>query len=168
MGLARYPSGNSEIFQDDCFGPRQPLECQSGGEEYGPVISYGELLSGLSGTSLHNKKTSALFHIQPWVGHSWEGFVIEQILSCLDSLGRNRQPYFFKTSDGYEIDLVLILNGEIWAFEIKLSGSSGRKEMDKLKRTSEMIGADKMVLISRTRKEILGKHIISLNIFNRL
>jgi predicted AAA+ superfamily ATPase len=98
--------------------------------------------------------------IQPWVGFSWEGFVIEQILSCLDSLGCNRQPYFFKTSDGHELDLVLILDGKIWAFEIKLSGSSGRKEMDKLKRTAEMIDADKMVLVSRTRKEIRGKHIV--------
>lgn len=102
--------------------------------------------------------------IQPWVGFSWEGFVIEQILSCLDSLGRNSQPYFFRTSDGHELDLVLILNGKIWTFEIKLSGSPGRKEMDKLKRTSEMIGADKMVLISRTRKEIRGKHIVSTNL----
>ena len=102
--------------------------------------------------------------IQPWVGFSWEGFVIEQILSCLDSLGHSRQPYFFKTSDGHELDLVLMLNGEIWAFEIKLSGSSGRKEMDKLKRTSEMIGADKMVLVSRTRKEIRGKHMVSTHL----
>ena len=102
--------------------------------------------------------------IQPWVGFSWEGFVIEQILSCLDSLGHSRQPYFFKTSDGHELDLVLMFNGEIWAFEIKLSGSSGRKEMDKLKRTSEMIGADKMVLVSRTRKEIRGKHIVSTHL----
>jgi predicted AAA+ superfamily ATPase len=102
--------------------------------------------------------------IQPWVGFSWEGFVTEQILSCLDSLGCNKQPYFFRTSDGHELDLVLVLNGEIWAFEIKLSGSSGRKEMDKLKRASELIGADKMVLISRTRKEIRGKNIISTHL----
>ncbi len=102
--------------------------------------------------------------IQPWVGFSWEGFVTEQILSCLDSLGCNKQPYFFRTSDGHELDLVLALNGEIWAFEIKLSGSVGLKEMDKLKRTSEMIGADKMVLISRTRKEIRGDHIVSTHL----
>jgi predicted AAA+ superfamily ATPase len=102
--------------------------------------------------------------IQPWVGFSWEGFVTEQILSCLDSLGYNKQPYFFRTSDGHELDLVLILNGKIWAFEIKLSSSSGRKEMDKLKRASEMIGADKIVLISRTRKEIRGKRIISTHL----
>jgi hypothetical protein len=57
-----------------------------------------------------------------------------------------------------------MLNGEIWTFEIKLSGLSGRKEMDKLKRTSEMIGADKMVLVSRIRKEIWGKHIVSTHL----
>ena len=101
---------------------------------------------------------------QPWVGFSWEGFVIEQILSCLNSLGHRGQPYFFKTSDGHELDLILILNGELWAFEIKLSGSSGRNEMDKLKRTAEMIGADKMVLVSRTRKEIRGKNIVSTHL----
>jgi predicted AAA+ superfamily ATPase len=101
---------------------------------------------------------------QPWVGFSWEGFVIEQILACLDSLGCNRQPYFFKTSDGHELDLVLILNGKIWAFEIKLAGSPGRKEMDRLKRKAEMIGADKMVLVSRTRREIRSKHIVSTHL----
>ena len=78
---------------------------------------------------------------------------------------QNRNLFLFcKTSDGHELDLVLILNGEIWAFEIKLSGSLGRKEIDKLKRTSEMIGADRMVLISRTRKEIRGKHIVSTHL----
>ena len=69
-----------------------------------------------------------------------------------------------KTSDGHELDLVLILDGEIWAFEIKLTGSPGRKELDNLNRSAEMIGADKMVLISRTRKEIRGKHIVSTNL----
>ena len=90
--------------------------------------------------------------------------MIEQILSRLDSLGRDRESYFFRTSDGHELDLALMLDGIIWAFEIKLSGSPGRGEMDKLKRTSEMIGADKMVLISRIRKEIRGKNIVSTNL----
>jgi predicted AAA+ superfamily ATPase len=101
---------------------------------------------------------------QPWVGFSWEGFVIEQILVCLDSLGHDREPYFFRTSDGHELDLVLMLDGKIWAFEIKLSGSPGINDLDKLKKTSEMIGADRMVLISRARKEAVGKNILSTNL----
>lgn len=101
---------------------------------------------------------------QPWVGFSWEGFVIEQILACLNSSGRDREPYFFRTSDGHELDLVLLLDGKTWAFEIKLSGSPGGSDLDKLKKTSEMIGADKMALISRTRSAIEGKDIVSTNL----
>jgi uncharacterized protein len=101
---------------------------------------------------------------QPWVGHSWEGFVIEQILTCLNSQGRNNEPYFFRTADGYELDLMLILEGKKWAFEIKLTGSPGQTELDRLKKSSEMIGCDLMVLVSRTEKEIKGDGIISTNL----
>jgi len=101
---------------------------------------------------------------QPWVGHSWEGFVIEQILNCLDSQGRNYEPYFFRTTDGYEMDLMLVLEGEKWAFEIKLTGSPRQNDLEGLRKTSEMIAGDRMVLISRTEKEIKGDRIISTNL----
>lgn len=101
---------------------------------------------------------------QPWVGFSWEGFVIEQILNSLDSRGQQYEAYFFRTSDGYELDLVLILDNKTWAFEIKLTGSPGNEDMNRLIKTSEMINADNAVLISRTKKEIKGKNIISTNV----
>jgi len=101
---------------------------------------------------------------QPWVGHSWEGFVIEQILAYLDSQGRNYEPFYFRTADGYELDLLLELEGKRWAFEIKLTGAPGQIELDRLKKASEMIGADLMILVSRTEKEIMGDGIISTNL----
>jgi predicted AAA+ superfamily ATPase len=101
---------------------------------------------------------------QPWVGFSWEGFIIEQILSCLESQGRNYESYFFRTTDGYELDLILSLEGKKWSFEIKLTGSPGSNELDRLKKTSGIIGADIMVLVSRTEKEIKGEGIISTNL----
>lgn len=53
----------------------------------------------------------------PVVGSSWEGFVIENIMSATP-VGTN--PSFYRTSVGAEIDLVLEFpNGEIWAIEIK-------------------------------------------------
>ncbi|MFT4024746.1 MAG: DUF4143 domain-containing protein [Flavihumibacter sp.] len=53
----------------------------------------------------------------PVVGGSWEGFVIENILSVLPTAIR---PYFYRTADGAEIDLVLEFpNRETWAIEIK-------------------------------------------------
>lgn len=58
---------------------------------------------------------------QPWVGASWEGFVIEQAIGELSSRGCAFEAYYFQTSDQYEIDLVLDLGPERWAVEIKLT-----------------------------------------------
>lgn len=37
---------------------------------------------------------------QPWLGRSWEGFVIEQTLATLSAADKRRAPYFLRTSDG--------------------------------------------------------------------
>lgn len=53
----------------------------------------------------------------PIVGASWEGFVIENILSAKPDGCR---ASFYRTAAGAEIDLVLEMpNGKIWAIEIK-------------------------------------------------
>lgn len=44
----------------------------------------------------------------PVTGMSWEGFVIENILSTID---QNHKPYFYRTSSSNEIDLVLERSG---------------------------------------------------------
>jgi hypothetical protein len=54
---------------------------------------------------------------------SWEGCLIEQILAALNNRGDPCDSFFFRTSDGYELDLVLRIKGELWAFEIKLTTS---------------------------------------------
>jgi uncharacterized protein len=41
----------------------------------------------------------------PMLGYSWEGYVIEQIISLLPN---NIQPYYYRTQDGAEVDLVLV------------------------------------------------------------
>lgn len=57
----------------------------------------------------------------PVIGGSWEGFVIENILSVLQ--GR-ALPYYYRTSSGAEIDLILEFSGkEKWAIEIKRSSA---------------------------------------------
>lgn len=55
----------------------------------------------------------------PQAGNSWEGFVIQQILAVLP---RQFQPFFYRTSGGSELDLLLV-KGNIpeYAIEIKLS-----------------------------------------------
>lgn len=55
----------------------------------------------------------------PVAGGSWEGFVIENILSVAPS---NVRSYYYRTAGGQEIDLLLEFSGqEKWAIEIKRS-----------------------------------------------
>ncbi|HEY8661702.1 MAG TPA: ATP-binding protein [Hanamia sp.] len=57
----------------------------------------------------------------PVVGTSWEGFVIENILSVSSG---SAIPFYYRTSGGAEIDLVLEFSGkEKWAIEIKRSSA---------------------------------------------
>jgi predicted AAA+ superfamily ATPase len=57
----------------------------------------------------------------PVVGSSWEGFLIENLLSALPAAAR---AAFYRTSAGAEIDLVLEFSSrERWAIEIKRSVS---------------------------------------------
>lgn len=57
----------------------------------------------------------------PVVGGSWEGFVIENILSVMPD---HAQAYYYRTSGGAEVDLVLEFSGrERWAIEIKRSSA---------------------------------------------
>jgi predicted AAA+ superfamily ATPase len=57
----------------------------------------------------------------PVSGGSWEGFIVENILSVVPS---GVLPFFYRTSNGAEIDLVLDFYGnEKWAIEIKRSSA---------------------------------------------
>jgi predicted AAA+ superfamily ATPase len=53
----------------------------------------------------------------PVVGMSWEGYVLETLLSVLPW---RSSPFFYRTAAGAEIDLVLEHNdGSLWAIEVK-------------------------------------------------
>ena len=53
----------------------------------------------------------------PVVGASHEGFVIENLVACA---GPHATPYFYRTSGGAEVDLLLVWpDGSRWAIEIK-------------------------------------------------
>lgn len=70
------------------------------------------ILHRLLGINSHSHLLS-----NPVLGKSWEGFVMENILSVLP---RRAEPYFYRTAAGAEIDLVLKMpSSEIWAIEIK-------------------------------------------------
>jgi predicted AAA+ superfamily ATPase len=55
------------------------------------------------------------------VGASWEGYCIETLLACVPP---RVTGYFYRTSAGAEIDLLLVWpSGDLWAIEIKRSVS---------------------------------------------
>ncbi|MCI0457929.1 MAG: ATP-binding protein [Gemmataceae bacterium] len=89
---------------------------------------------------------------QPWVGASWEGFVIDQAIATLSARGRRAEAYYFRTSDQHELDLVLDFGTERWAVEIKLTASPGPADLERLDKTADMIDASRRFLISRTSR----------------
>ena len=57
----------------------------------------------------------------PKIGASFEGFVIEQILSCLDT----RSASFWATHGGSELDLLVSIAGKRYGFECKYNDAPG-------------------------------------------
>lgn len=101
---------------------------------------------------------------QPWVGASWEGFVIEQALGELSSRGRSFDACYFRTSDQYELDLVLDFGTERWAVEVKLTSSPGPEDMKRLDKTAGMIGASRRFLVSHTSRSSGDELRVSCNL----
>lgn len=119
--------------------------------------------TGLLHSLLGLERTSDVFD-QPWVGTSWEGWVIEQLLGHLESTGRVFEAFYVRTSDQREIDLVLEYRGQRWAFEIKLSSAPDAAFLRRLQDHATLVGADRVALISRTAEPVCGKAVASLNL----
>jgi hypothetical protein len=98
--------------------------------------------------------------VQPWVGLSWEGWVIEQICTTLRNQGADFEPFFFRTSDGHELDLLLKYEAKLWAIEMKLSSSPDRKDLDRLNKIADMVGADRRILISKSKERIKKRNFM--------
>ncbi|MCE5325914.1 MAG: ATP-binding protein [Planctomycetaceae bacterium] len=100
---------------------------------------------------------------QPWVGHSWEGFIIEQTLETLAAVGKRAQSFFFRTSDGYELDLVLDWGTTRWAIEIKLTSNPSTDMIARLNKTADMIAAERRILVCRTAQSIETDNLLVAN-----
>jgi hypothetical protein len=101
---------------------------------------------------------------RPWVGASWEGFVIQQILDSMAPMNPSFDPSFLRTSDGYELDLVFRHTGKLWAIDIKLSSSPGIDAMRRLNKTADLIGADYRVLVSRVSRPVESANSLSCDL----
>jgi hypothetical protein len=85
--------------------------------------------SGLLHHLLRINSLDALYS-DPIAGHSFEGFVIEEILKGLQDAGiSNTQPYYYRTRSGAEIDLILEGNFGVLPIEIKLGRTISPKSL---------------------------------------
>lgn len=119
--------------------------------------------SGLLHALLNVSDERALL-TQPWVGASWEGFVIEQAMGELSALGRKVDAYHFRSSDQHELDLVLDFGKELWAVEIKLTSSPAPEDMARLDKSADMIKAERRFLVSQTNRSSGDGNRVSCNL----
>ncbi len=99
----------------------------------------------------------------PAVGASWEGFVLENLITAA---GPNASAYFYRTSAGAEIDLLLRWpDGQSWAIEVKRSLSPKMERgfyvaCEDLKPSRQYVvypGADSFALSTATEAVPLGE-----------
>ena len=101
---------------------------------------------------------------QPWIGASWEGFVIDQILTLLAQRDQQAAAYYFRTSDRHEMDLVLDFGRHLSAIEIKLTSTPGPGDLRRLNTVASLIGADTRILISQTRHSVSNGREVSCSL----
>lgn len=88
------------------------------------------------------------------VGASWEGHVIDQVLTALQQAGTRFSASHLRTADGREIDLVVNVRQELWAIEIKLTSNPSRSDMARLNDTADLIGAHQRFLVTRRAETV--------------
>jgi hypothetical protein len=117
--------------------------------------------SGLLHSLLNIDSMDSLIN-HPQVGFSWEGWVIEQVITFLDINGIiHSEPYYFRTSDGYELDLVMIIRDTLWAIEIKLTTNPTSEDYTKLRKAAALIDAQKMALLSKINEPTVSQDTFS-------
>jgi uncharacterized protein len=119
--------------------------------------------SGLLHAVLNVPNAKALLN-QPWIGASWEGFVIEQAIAVLRQCDCACEPYFFRTSDQHEVDLLLDFGRDLWAVEVKLTANPSSQDMERLNRAADMVGANRRLLVSQVSTITEGKNGASCNL----
>lgn len=116
--------------------------------------------TGLLHALMNVSSEDSLLH-QPWVGASWEGYAIEQLLAALQHADRVFDAYYFRTSDQFEIDLLIELDTERWAVETRLTTRPRRRDLGRLSTSADLVGADRRFLVCRRSDFIEGRgHVV--------
>ena len=113
--------------------------------------------TGLLHSLLNLQGLDRLFN-HPSIDASWEGFVINQVLSELHTSGRSFNAYHFCTSDQKELDLLLEIDSQLWAFQIKLTSNPRLNDLERLNKVADLIDADTRILLCYSTDAIYNKN----------
>jgi hypothetical protein len=79
------------------------------------------------------------------------------MLGLMAALGEAGETHYFRTRDGYEVDLVFKLGSRLWAVEIKLSASPTPEDYSRFNLAADLIGADRRYLVAQVARSSLNK-----------
>jgi hypothetical protein len=71
-------------------------------------------------------------------------------LGALAARGVDAGAHFLRTSDGYEIDLLLVLGGVTVAIEIKLAAHATPQDFARLDRAADLVSAEHRYVVCHT------------------
>lgn len=78
--------------------------------------------------------SAPVLDVHPARGMSWEAFIIDQMTSAFQRIAPKNETYFWRTSQGNEVDLLWNMGERIVPFEIKLHSAPTAQDADGLRR----------------------------------
>lgn len=100
----------------------------------------------------------------PCRGLSWECFIIDQLISLFQQAESGSQPYFWRTSQGHEIDLLIDLGKKKIPFEIKLHSAPTASDASGLRQCMQQLNIKRGFLIHSGRQNYsLGSGVTALS-----
>lgn len=85
-----------------------------------------------------------------------EGWVVTEAVKAFMALGRQPDVYFWRSHDGLEVDLLIVIDGKLQPVEIKLTATPGAGHVEPLNRFLALAGNEATgqgLLVCRTEKE---------------
>jgi len=101
--------------------------------------------------------------VHPARGASWEAFVVDQLVSAYDRAYRESRPWFWRTAQGDEVDLLIEIRGRLVPFEIKLHSAPDAAAAKGLRRCMADLRLDRGYLVHAGRERYsLGDGVIAV------
>jgi predicted AAA+ superfamily ATPase len=107
--------------------------------------------------------SSRALETHPARGASWEGFVVDHLISAFGRFAPASQAYFWRTAKGAEVDLLVDTGSKRIPVEIKLHSAPDAADAEGVRRCMEILGlARGYVVYPGTTDYSLGQNVTAL------